>query len=71
MSKVDIETLVYKKPNLNLGLDMLGRVRYGADPVGNEDDEPEEPLPLNPGSPDPVITEEPKDGSGNTGIGGQ
>ena len=70
MSKVNIEDLVYKKPDLYFGLNLLGKVRYGADPVGNDDGEEEE-LPMNPNDPDNPIFTAPGDGSGNTGAGGQ
>lgn len=56
MSRLDIEKLIYKKPNLNLGLDSLYRVHNGEIIV-----EPE---------PDPQTTEDP-DNKNSTGTGGE
>lgn len=68
MAKVNIENLIYKKPDLNFELGLLGRVHYEP---GIDDGEGEEELPLEPTNPDNPKIPNPGDGSGNTGTGGQ
>jgi len=66
MSKVDIENLIYKKPNLEFGL--FSKIHYSS--IQDPSDEPEEtelPLP----TPTPTILPGYDDGSGQTGIGGE
>lgn len=72
MSKVDIENLIYKKPNLEFGL--FSKIHYSSiqDP-SDEGGEEELPLPTQLPLPTPTPTILPGygDGSGQTGIGGE
>jgi hypothetical protein len=69
MSKVNLENLVYKKPKLVLGTDLLNRIHFQGTMTGEED------IGITPGDdPDPYVGPGQSDvGSdiGNIGTGGE
>ena len=63
MSKIEIEKLLYRKPELNLGLNSLYKVHYGVGPAGDEGNETGITI-------EPSATETPNSLSNGTGAEG-